>query len=392
MAHLPFLILAAILAFSAYRVSHAEPGAPATAPGGQDRPAAPGEAKTDTLVDVTGVDPLGMNIGFALTPLVSQADGKLLARLTAVRQRYGRAMGFLVPAVHIRDASELPPHGYRFTLRGAAIAGGEVWPGQWLALEGPMVTEKLAIGRHVKDPAFGQPAVWIPQSAIPKAEELGYTVVDASSAIATHFAEILKRFGAELLGRPQVEGLMTRLAETTPKLAEEVRNNLSMGLVRQVLQSMLAEEVPIRDFERIAEAMVESSDGGNKDVDRLINAVRARLGRFIVSQFAGAETVLKVAVLEQRLEDLIAKSVRTSRDSGFGVEIEAEAAGHLRQACENAARMMKAKGQKPLLVVQGGVRKVVARAVAGIMPVVALEEIPENLSLQVVLTAEPAPR
>jgi flagellar biosynthesis protein FlhA len=392
MAHLPFLILAAILAFSAYRVSHAEPGAPATAPGGQDRPAAPGEAKTDTLVDVTGVDPLGMNIGFALTPLVSQADGKLLARLTAVRQRYGRAMGFLVPAVHIRDASELPPHGYRFTLRGAAIAGGEVWPGQWLALEGPMVTEKLAIGRHVKDPAFGQPAVWIPQSAIPKAEELGYTVVDASSAIATHFAEILKRFGAELLGRPQVEGLMTRLAETTPKLAEEVRNNLSMGLVRQVLQSMLAEEVPIRDFERIAEAMVESSDGGNKDVDRLINAVRARLGRFIVSQFAGAETVLKVAVLEQRLEDLIAKSVRTSRDSGFGVEIEAEAAGHLRQACENAARMMKAKGQKPLLVVQGGVRKVVARAVAGIMPVVALEEIPENLSLQVVVTAEPVQR
>jgi flagellar biosynthesis protein FlhA len=185
---------------------------------------------------------------------------------------------------------------------------------------------------------------------------------------------------------------MTRLSETTPKLAEEVRNNLSMGLVRQVLQSMLAEEVPIRDFERIAEAMVESSDGGNKDVDRLINAVRARLGRFIVSQFAGAETVLRVAVLEQKLEDLIGKSVRTSRDSGFGIEIEAEAAGHLRQACENAARMMKAKGQKPLLVVQGGIRKVVARTVAGIIPVVALEEIPENLSLQVVLTAEPAPR
>ncbi len=218
--------------------------------------------KTDTLVDVTGVDPLGMNIGFALAPLVGQGEGRLLNRLTAVRQRYGRAMGFLVPAVHIRDSSDLPAHGYRFTLRGASIGGGEAWPGQWLAIEGPMVTDKLTIGRAVKDPAFGQPAVWIAQSAIPAAEELGYTVVDAPSAIATHFAEILKRNGAELLGRPQVEGLMTRLAETTPRLAEDLRANLSIGLIRQVLQALLAEEVPIRDFERIAEALVEAADGG----------------------------------------------------------------------------------------------------------------------------------
>jgi flagellar biosynthesis protein FlhA len=379
MAHIPFLLLAAGLAFLSRRLSVKASAAAA--------PAA--ETKTDTLIDVSGVDPLGMNIGFALTPLVGPGEGRLLNRLTAVRQRYGRAMGFLVPAVHIRDSSELSAHGYRFTLRGAAIGGGEVWPGQWLALEGPMVTEKLGVGRVVKDPAFGQPAVWIPQNNIPMAEELGYTVVDAASAIATHFAEILKRNGAELLGRPQVEGLMTRLAETTPRLAEELRSNLSMGLIRQVLQALLAEEVPIRDFERIAEALLEASDTGPKDFDRLLAAVRLRLGRFIVTQFAGGEPALRVAVLQQQLEELIAKSLRAGKESGIGGEIETETAGHLRQAAENAARAMRQRGIKPLLVVQGALRRAVARTVSGILPVVALEEIPESMPLQVVQNAAP---
>jgi flagellar biosynthesis protein FlhA len=388
-AHIPFLLLAAMLGGTAWRLSRRaeQPaGAVAGKPGALPAPA---EVKVDSLVDVTGVDPVGMSIGFALTPLVGQGEGRLLNRLTAVRQRYGRAMGFLVPAVHIRDSSDLPAHGYRFTLRGASMGGGEAWPGQWLALEGPMVTDKLTTGRPVKDPAFGQPAVWVPQSAIPVAEELGYTVVDAPSAIATHFAEILKRHGAELLGRPQVEGLMTRLAETTPRLAEDLRTNLAMGLIRQVLQGLLAEEVPIRDFERIAEALVEASDNAVKDVDRLLAAVRMRLGRFIVTQFAGAEPTLRVAVLQQQLEELIGKSIRTGRDSGLGQEIETETAAHLRQAAENAARAMRGRGLKPVLVVQAGLRRAVARAVAGIIPVVALEEIPESMMLQVVQTATP---
>ena len=394
MAHIPFLLLAGFLGIMARRLSRPEAdaqGAPgALKPGALGGPAgAPAEPKIDTLVDVTGVDPLGMSIGFALTPLVGQGEGRLLNRLTAVRQRYGRSMGFLVPPVHIRDSSDLPAHGYRFILRGAAIGGGEAWPGQWLAIEGSLVVEKLKIGRAVKDPAFGQPAVWIPQNAIPQAEELGYTVVDAPSAIATHFAEVLKRNGADLLGRPQVEGLMARLNETTPRLAEELRTNLSMGLVRQVLQALLAEEVPIRDFERIAESLVEVSDGANKDVERLIAAVRQRLGRYIVTQVAGSEPTLKVAVLQQKLEELVGKSVRASRDTGIGQEIEAETATHLRQAAQNAARAMRTRGQKPVLVVQSGLRRAVARVVMGVLPVLGLEEIPETMPLQVVQTAEP---
>ncbi len=388
MAHIPFLLLGGALGVSAWQLSRTQPEA-ARAATADDAENGKAEVKPDNLTDVSGVDPLGMNIGFALAPMVGQGEGRLLGRLTAVRQRYGRAMGFLVPAVHIRDSSELPAHGYRFTLRGAAIGCGEAWPGQWLAIEGPMVVEKLSIGRPVKDPAFGQNAVWIPQGGIPAAEELGYTVVDAASAIATHFAEVLKRHGADLLGRPQVEGLMTRLAETTPRLAEDLRAILSAGIIRQVCQGLLAEEVPVRDFERIAEALVEAADGGAKDPEKLLAAVRLRLGRFIAGQFAGTEPTLRVAVLQPKLEELVNKSMRAARENAGG-EVEAEIATHLRQAAEQAAKAMRARGAKPVLVVQAAMRRAVAKCVSGLLPVIALEEIPETMPLQVVHTAEPA--
>ena len=272
---------------------------------------------------------------------------------------------------------------------GAAIGGGEAWPGQWLAIEGPMVVEKLTIGRPVKDAAFGQNAVWIPQGGIPAAEELGYTVVDTASAIATHFAEVLKRYGADLLGRPQVEGLMTRLAETTPRLAEDLRATLSAGLIRQVCQGLLAEEVPVRDFERIAEALVEAADGGAKEPERLLAAVRLRLGRFIAGQFMGSEPTLRVSVLQPKLEELVTKSLRAARENAGG-EVEAEIATHLRQAAEQAAKAMRARGAKPVLVVQAAMRRAVAKCVSGLLPVIALEEIPETMPLQVIHTAEPA--
>jgi flagellar biosynthesis protein FlhA len=393
MAHLPFLLITAALAVSAWRLFRSVPktddAAPALQADGQGKAGAAAEPKVDAVSDVTGVDPVGMSIGYALTPMVSQGEGKLLNRLTAVRQRYGRTMGFLVPPVHIRDSSEVAAHGYRFSLRGAVVGQGEVWPGQWLALEGPMVTEKLSTGRPVRDPAFGQPAVWIAQTVIPMAEERGYTVVDAPSAVATHFAEILKRHGAELLGRSQVEGLLTRLAETTPRLAEDLRTNMPVGIIRQVLQALLAEEVSIRDFERIAEALVDASEGANKDVERLLAAVRLRVGRYLVTPFIGTDSTLRVAVLEHRLEELVSKSLRAGRESGIGQEIEADTAAHLRQAAEHAVNAMKARGRKPVLVIQGALRRAVARVIGAIIPVIALEEIPESMPLQVVHTAGP---
>lgn len=388
MAHLPFMLIAAALGFASWRLMRSTPVAADGSEAAQQAQAA-AEPKIDTIGDVTGVDPVGMSIGYALTPLIAPGDGKLLTRLTAVRQRYGRGMGFLVPPVHIRDSSDLPPHGYRFSLRGATVGHGEVWPGQWLAIEGSIVTEKLTEGRAARDPAFGQPAMWIAQSAIPLAEERGYTVVDAASALATHFAEILKHYGAELLGRPQVEGLMARLAEAQPRLADDLRTNLPVGGIRQVLQALLAEEVPIRDFERIAEALVDASNGPAKDPESLLAAVRLRLGRFLVTPYLGSDMILRVAVLEHSLEELVMKSLRAARESGIGQEVEAETANHLRQAARNAVLALKKQNRKPLLVTQSGLRRVVARSIASIIPVLSIDEIPEATHLQIVFNAGP---
>lgn len=389
MAHLPFLLIAAALATISWRLMQAERVAAAGPAAQLTGPGAGAEPKIDTVGDVTGVDPVGMSIGYALTPLVAQGEGKLLHRLTAVRQRYGRSMGFLVPAVHIRDSSELTPHGYRFTLRGATVGHGEAWPGQWLAIEGPMVTDKITTGRAIRDAAFGQAAIWIGQDSIPDAEEKGYTVVDAPSAIATHFAEVLKRYGAELLGRGQVETLIAKLGETAPRLAEDLRTNLAIGLIRQVLQALLAEDVSIRDFERIAEAMVDASTGNSKDAETLLVAVRCRLGRYLVTPFLGNDLTLRVAVLQPSLEELVSKSLRASREAGIGLDIETDTALHLREAARNAVTALSGRGRKPVIVIQAALRRAVAKTVSAIIPVLALDEIPDTMPLQVIYTATP---
>ena len=134
---------------------------------------------------------------------------------------------------------------------------------------------------------------------------------------------------------------------------------------------------------------VDASDGANKDVERLLAAVRLRVGRYLVTPFIGSDPTLRVAVLEHRLEELVSKSLRAGRESGIGQEIEADTAAHLRQAAEHAVRAMKARGRKPVLVIQGGLRRAVARVIGAIIPVIALEEIPESMPLQVVHTAGP---
>ncbi len=389
MAHWPFLLLAValgILAWRAQRQREQAEGAGAAAT--EEAPEDAGESSEEAS-RVSGVDPLGLRIGFALVPMLEQEDSRLLDRLRAVRNRYGTKMGFIVPPVHVRDSSDLSPQQYQFTIRGAGIAEWEVLPDRWLAIEGPMVLEPLPEGQRTKEPVFRQPAFWISPETIEQADTAGYTVVDASSAIATHLGQVLEDHGWELLGRPEVEDLLARLADRAPKLAEELTNQLSIGTVRRILQGLLRESIPIRDLERIAEALAETAGQGDKDTESLLAAVRVAIGRFIVSHLCGDEPVVRLAVLEPELEQLAAQSLQTARQQGVGEVLEPGIAAQVQNACREAAAALREQGIPPVLAVQQALRRVVARTAAGTLPVIALEEIPEDARLSVVHTAVP---
>ncbi|WP_298286183.1 FHIPEP family type III secretion protein [Acidocella sp.] len=386
MAHVPFFLFSGLLAGAAWKINEEQISVPNGPQENIEKGDGRNDAKIDAIPDVTGVDPLGMSIGFGLTSLVSGDEAKLLKRLTAVRQRYGRLMGFLVPAVHIRDSSDIQIHGYRFSIRGAYVSDGEAWPNQWLALSGHGVSAKLNKGHHVKDPAFGAPAVWIAQADIPLAEEMGYTVVDASSAIATHFSEILKKYGAELLGRPQVEALILRLAEGTPRLAEDLRASLSVSVIRQVLQALLIEGIPIRDFERISEALVECSENGAKDIDTLLSAVRSRLGRYIVNKFVAKDGVLRVIILGDKLEDLVYRSIKAAKDVGENLDIPPDIVGHLRESVVALMKEIKEVGGGVPLVVPSLMRRKISKALGDILTVLGIDEVPDSIRMKVIHT------
>jgi flagellar biosynthesis protein FlhA len=387
MAHAPFLFFGIGLGMIAWRMNNqkkAQALAPAP-PVAQETQKSTGE----TASEVSGVDPFGLEIGFALVDLLSEStDGKptLLARMTSVRQRYGKQMGFVVPNIYIRDTAAIRPQGYRFTIRGAPVAAGEVRPNSWLAIETPQVQAKFTKGNRTTDPTFGQPAIWVSKADLREVESLGYTVADPSGVIATHLAEVLNRHAWELLGRQELEQLLANLAKLSPKLTEELRNRHSLGLIRQILQWLLMEDVPIKDMALIAEAMVDVAEPVGKDPERLLAAVRMRLSRTITARFQGADQVIKVSVLDPELESLVGRAVKTAQANGLGMVVEPETAKLLRQAGQNAANAMKEKKAVPALAVQSDIRRAVQRCLARTTAVISVDEIPENAPLTIIPT------
>ncbi|HTU54268.1 MAG TPA: flagellar biosynthesis protein FlhA [Acetobacteraceae bacterium] len=391
MAHLPFLLFGSGLVGLGIRMSVGDrrERAKERAP---DKAEPPAEGRGPDVASVQKVDPFGLEIGFALVSLIQQAKGggpTLLGRLTAVRQQYSRRMGFVVPNIHVRDAAGLRPQEYAFTIRGAAVAKGDVVPDQMLAIETPEIVSKIGKGRHVKDPVYGQDAVWIPLAKVQEAETLGYTVAEPAAVIATHLGFVLDRYGWEMLGRPEVDELLIHQAKLRPKVVEELRNRVQPGTVRQVLQTLLAEGVSIKDFERITDAIVDASDAVAKDPDRLLAHVRLLIGRQIVSRFADSEQVLRVLVLEPQLEALVHKAVATAKEHGFGQIIEPATARLLRAAATQGQQTAERLKLKPVLAVQSAIRRPVARCLDHLMAVIAAEEIPQSMNVVVIDAIRP---
>ncbi|WP_348550758.1 flagellar biosynthesis protein FlhA [Acidithiobacillus sp.] len=380
MPHLPFLGAAMVLGgFAWWRRRQRPKEDTATAPS----PAA--ESEEVGWDSVEPVDPLGLELGYRLIPLVDKGSGgELLARIRGVRKKYAQDFGFLVPAVHVRDNLELRPTLYRVTMKGVEVASGEVLPDLLLAIDPGNVLGKLE-GTPTQDPSFGLPAVWIDASSRDKAVALGYTVVDPATVIATHLHQVLQQRAAELLGREEVEGLLSHLAVRSPKLVEDVIPKLlSADKFKKILQNLLRESVPIRDLRSIVETLAEHA-AESQDIDALTAAVRQALGPYIVQDLFAGQNELPVAVLDATLEQLLQDGLR----NGQGEQIEPGLAQRVLEKAGTLMQQMEAGGMQPVLLAMGPMRGFLARFLARAAPrlrVLSYGEIPDNKRIRVVAT------
>jgi flagellar biosynthesis protein FlhA len=362
MPHVAFMLLALVLGAAAYvararavQREIAPPPAPPAAPDTQD-------ASWD---DVAAVDTLGLEVGYRLITLVDRnQDGELLRRIRGIRRKFAQEVGFLVPAVHIRDNLALRPNGYRITVKGVEVGAGESFLGMHLAINPGRVSGTLP-GTPTRDPAFGLPAVWIEAAVKERAQSLGYTVVDAGVVVATHIDYVIRSNAADLMGRFELQQLIDRLNRTAPKLVEEVVPKLlPVATVQKVVQNLLAEGVHVRDFNTIMEALAEHAPR-TQAADELTAAVRVALGRSIVQQIFTGGGELQVFALEPQLERILMQALQSG---GAEAGMEPGIADTLLAEASACAERQEQLGLPPVLLVPAPLRLALSRFLRRSLP------------------------
>jgi flagellar biosynthesis protein FlhA len=385
MPNLVFLSMATVCAFGAYFLSKRKASEKAAAAVPAPVVKVPSEHRELSLDDVEPVDLIGLEVGYRLIPLVDRNQGgELMGRIKGVRKKLSEELGFLVQAVHIRDNLELGPNSYRITVLGAPVGESEVFPDRELAINPGQVSGTLP-GSATKDPAFGLEAVWIEKSRHEQAQALGFTVVDASSVIATHLSHLLQSHAHELLGHEEVQQLLNRLGKSAPKLIEDlVPKMLPMSVVVKVLQYLLLERVPIRNLRTICETLAEFAPK-TQDPVALVAAVRVALGRSIVQNVGGLRQELPVITLDPALEQTLQDSMASGADSSPG--FEPGLADRIQTVLADSARRQEAAGEPAVLLVAPKIRPWIARLMRHSTPtlaVLAYNEIPENRRIRVI--------
>lgn len=342
------------------------------------------ERKELSWEDVKPVDLIGLEVGYRLVSLVDKDQGgELLARIRGVRLKLSQELGFLVPPVHIRDNLELQPTGYRIQLAGVPVAEATVIPDRELAIN-PGRVFGLIEGTPTRDPAFGMEAFWIDPSERENAQSLGYTVVDATTVMATHLSQIIQQHSHELLGHEDVQSLLNTLAKSSPKLVEDlVPKVIPLSALVKVLQGLLAERVSIRNLRAILESIAEI---GNKtqDPQELIAQARLGLARQITQDIGGSTPELPVFTLDPGIEQVLNNSVAgTSGSPG----LEPGLAERLQGRLADLTQKQEVAGQPAVLLVSPSLRPVLARFLRASVPqmhVLAWNEIPETRRVRLV--------
>ncbi|WP_370060020.1 flagellar biosynthesis protein FlhA [Neptunomonas phycophila] len=350
---------------------------------------APDDAKDLDWSDVMPVDMVGLEVGYRLIPMVDKLQGgQLLNRIKGVRKKLSQDLGFLVPSVHIRDNLDLMPGAYRITLMGVVAGEADIFPDRDLAINPGQVFGSLK-GVEVKDPAFGLAATWIEPGQREHAQTLGYTVVDASTVVATHLNQILQNHAHELLGHEEVQQLLDMLAKTSPKLVEDlVPTKLSISVLLKVLQNLLMEHVPLKDFRSVAEALSDAATR-TQDPVALTASVRVAVSRLIIQTINGPEPEIPVVTLDPKLEQLLLGSVQQSQGSDQGLALEPGMAERLQNSLVEAAQKQEMMGQPSILLVAAPVRPLMAKFVRyseQTIHVLSYQEIPENKKITIVST------
>lgn len=335
--------------------------------------------------DVQPVDLIGLEVGYGLIPMVdSNQNGQLLNRIKGVRKKLSQELGFLIHSVHIRDNLDLSPNAYRITLNGVPVGESSVHPDREMAINPGQVYGDLQ-GVPGKDPAYGLDAIWIEPGLRDHAQTLGYTVVDATTVVATHLNQILHDNAQELLGHEEVQQLLDNLAIKSPKLVEDlVPKLMPLSVVVKVMQNLLSEGVSVRDVRTIAEVLAENG-GFTQSPIELTSIVRVALGRSIIQKINGMEHDLPVITLEPSLEQLLLQSAQNTSEGAIGVE--PGLTERMFKSLEQVAQQQEVANQPAILVVAPPLRlwlsQLVKHSIAG-MSVLSYSEIPDNKNIKVV--------
>ena len=334
--------------------------------------------------DVSTLDSIGLEVGYRLIPLVDVSQGgDLLSRIKGVRKKLSQDLGFLVDSVHIRDNLDLGPNVYRLTIHGVVMGEAELLPDRELAINPGQVFGEVD-GIPAKDPSFGLDALWIDPSNRESAQTAGYTVVDCSTVVATHLSQILKNNAAKLVGQDDVQQLLDRLKQNSPKLVENlVPGVMSLADVTRVIHSLLDEGVPIRDMRTIAETL-SLQRGSDKSPDEMVSQVRVALGPSIFQSVIGQAHELPVMVLDPQLEQIMGNAIQNNN----GV-IEPNLLDTVVTGIGEGSGKMEAEGASPVLLVSGAIRGFLARLLRGRMAnfyILAYDEIPADKNIRVVTT------
>jgi len=340
--------------------------------------------------DVDQVDLIGLEIGYGLIPLVNaETGGELMSRVKGVRKKLSAELGFLVQPVRIRDDLNIDPDSYNIVLKGVVRGKGEVKVGRELAINPGQVYGQLE-GIATREPAFGLEAVWIEPSQRDQARTLGYTVVDAATAISTHLNKVLRENAADLLSHDETQQLLDKLASKSPKIVEDlVPGKLSLGILTRTLQNLLQESVSIRDMRTIAEALTEASTR-TQDPEQLTAIVRPKLGRMIMQNLIDGDNSLQVMTLEPTLEQLLHNVLQQSQP-GQPVVMEPSLAENLFAALREGSRAVEDMGHPAVLVVSPVIRGWLSKAArfrVNDLTVLSYSEIPDDQAVKVIHTVD----